>query len=428
MLNDEQLAAIIEAGYEQRGVEFKSAGDRTDRAFLANVARAVLALANQRDGGYVIVGLSEDGIDAAGTGLSDEQLKQWLSFDDVTDQINAYADPPVRIQLGRGELPDGRCVAIIEVAEFSEIPILSKKDYPKRIVARQLYTRSMAKPESSTSMTQNELREVIALATEKQLARFLETAQKAGVHLSQAETTAARDEFAAQVQIARSSGFHLNATSPQLVTIIHPETFSARQIPFPELIPAVQNASVRWRGWPFPWVQRPTSGRDWVGEQNNSMHPETWQFFESGQFLDCRAIEEFGPDADGFLDDREPINGYLPIWVPVLHFTEVIEFAGRLQRSQFAGERISIELALHNIHRFVLVAAHRNRSGLHGTYAYNDDAWDYEILLTPEEGLTNPRELAVDAALDLLQRFNWRGATRELLQGIQIEAFGPEQP
>lgn len=426
MLNDEQLAAIIDVGYEQRGIEFKGAGERTDRAFLANVARAVLALANQRDGGYVIVGLSEDGVDAPTSGLTDEQLQQWLSFDDVSDQINAYADPPVRIQLGRGQLPNGHSVAIIEVAEFSEIPILSKKDYPQRIVAKQLYTRSMAKPESSALLTQNELREIITLATEKQLARFLETAQRAGIAIGQSESAAAREEFEAQLNRARNDGFHLDASLPQLVTTIRPETFDARRIPFPDLLSAVEHATVRRRGWPFPWVQYPTSGRDWVGEQVTSMHPETWQFFESGQFFDCRYIEEYGPDSDGFLDDRQQIHGYLPIWLPLLNFTEVVEFAGRLQRAQFDSERISIGLALHNIRHFVLVTAHRERSGLHGTYVYNDDTWDYEILLSPEEGLTSPRELAVDAALDLLQRFGWRGVTRELLRSIQVEAFGSD--
>ncbi|MDR7191019.1 hypothetical protein J2Y46_003877 [Microbacterium sp. BE35] len=427
VLDNEQLAAIIEVGYEQRSVEFKSAGDRTDRSFLANVARAVLALANQRDGGHVIIGLSEAGIDAAESGLTNDQLRQWLSFDDVSDQINSYADPPVRIQLGQGRLPNGRLVAIIEVAEFSEIPILSKKDYPQRIAAKQLYTRSMAKPESSASLTQNELREVIALATEKQLARFLETAQRAGIQLGQGEVAAARDQFAAQIQHARDDGFHLDPALPQIVTTIHPEMFDPRRVPFTELLPAVQNATVRRRGWPFPWVQQPTSGRDWAGEQITTMHPESWQFYESGQFFDCRAIEQFGPDPDGFLDDRQPIDGYLPVWMPLLHFTEAIEFAGRLQRAQFDGERIRVELALHNIRRFVLVAAHGGRAGLHGTYTYNDEAWDYEIYLSAEEGLTGPRELAVDAALDLLQRFNWRGVTRELLQDLQAEVFGPEQ-
>lgn len=383
-------------------------------------------MANQRDGGHVILGFSEGGIDADRTGLSETQLQQWLSFDDVADQINAYADPPVQIQLGRGRLPNGRSVVIIEVAEFAEIPILSKKDYPDRIIAKQLYTRSMAKPQSSTSLTQNELREVVALATEKQLARFLETAQRAGIGLGQTDANSASDQFADQVQRARDTGFHLDAALPQMVTTIHPESFDPRRVPFNELIPSVQKATVRLRGWPFPWVQQPTSGQDWVGEQITTMHPETWQFFESGQFFDVRAIRKYGPDGGEILDEQPQINGYLPIWLPLLHFTEVLEFAGRLQRAQLENERIRVGLALHNIHRFVLVTAHSSRSGLHGTYSYNDNAWQHEILLSPEEGLTSTRALAVDAAFEILQRFNWRGVTRELLQSIQVETFGPE--
>lgn len=426
MLNDEQLAAIIDVGYEQRGVEFKSAGDRSDRSFLANVARATIALANQRDGGHLIIGLSENGIDDAASGLSHGQLEQWLSFDDVSDQINAYADPPVQIQLAHVQLPNGRAVVVVEVSEFAEIPVLSKKDYPSRIAAKQLYTRSMAKPESSAALTQNELREVITLATEKQLARFLETARRAGMGVGQPAAASAREQFDEQLSRALADGFHLDQTLPQLITTIRPAVFDARRIPFPELLPAVQNAVVRRRGWPFPFVQNPISGRDWAGEQVSSMHPGTWQFFESGQFLDSRLIEEHGADSDGFLDEGQVIRGYLPIWLPLLHFTEGIEFAGRLQRATFEAEPVTIALSLHNIRRFVLVAAHRSRSGLHGSYVYNDDTWQYEIHLSLEEGLTSTRALAAEAALDLLQRFGWRGVTLDLLRDIQTEAFGPE--
>lgn len=429
LLNDEQLATIIDVGYEQRGIEFKSAGDRSDRAFLANVARASLALANQRDGGHVIIGLGEDGIDAPTSGLTDKQLAQWLSFDDVTDQINAYADPPVQIQLAQVRLPNGRPVVVIEVSEFAEIPVLSKKDYPGRIVAKHLYTRSMAKPESSVALTQNELREVITLATEKQLARFLETAHRAGIELGQPEEAAtARNQFNEQLRRAVDDGFHLDASSPQLRTVIRPTSFDARRIPFPDLLTTIRNTTVRKRGWPYPFVQHPTSGRDWVGEQVTTMHPETWQFFESGQFFDCRYIEEYGPDSDSIVDSNQEIYGYLPIWLPVLHFTEALEFAGRLQRELFETEHLSVELSIHNIRRFVLVVAHRERSGLHSTYAYNDDTWDYTISLSPEDGLTHVRSLAAEAALDLLQRFGWRGVTLEILQGIQTEVLGPDQP
>lgn len=97
------------------------------------------------------------------------------------------------------------------------------------------------------------------------------------------------------------------------------------------------------------------------------MHPGTWQFFESGQFVDSRLIEEYVPDLDGFFDEKQLFRGYLPVWLPLLHFTEGIEFAGRLQRANFRAEPVTVMLSLRNIRRFVLVAAHRSRSGLHGT-------------------------------------------------------------
>ncbi|KJC64681.1 helix-turn-helix domain-containing protein [Agreia bicolorata] len=233
MLNDEQLAAIIDVGYEQRGVEFKSAGGRSDRSFLANVARATIALVNQRDGGHLVIGLSEKDIDDAASGLSTEQLEQWLSFDDVSDQINAYADPPLQIQLAQVQLPNGRAVVVVEVSEFAEVPVLSKKDYPNRIRARQLYTRSMAKPESSAALTQNELREVITLATERQLARFLETARRAGLGVRHPAAASAREQFDEQLSRALAGGFHLDQALPQFLTTIRPAVFDPRQIPFP---------------------------------------------------------------------------------------------------------------------------------------------------------------------------------------------------
>jgi len=425
MLTDNEIAAILELGYEQRGVEFKAAGSRSDRPFLANVARATLALSNQRDGGHLIIGLSEEGLDSSNTGLSEDQLREWLSFDDVSDQINAYADPPAQLQIAAARLPNGRPVVVLEVAEFSEVPILSKKDYPSKIAAKQLYTRSMAKPESSASLTQNELREVLTLATEKQLARFLETARRAGVGLGPSATATAHDQFDSQARLAEQSDFHLALDLPLFRTVIHPEGFDTSRVPFQKLLPSVQRATVRRRGWPFPWVQHTTNGRNWVGEQIDTMHPETWQFFETGLFLDYRQIENYGPDSDGFSDGEA--SGYLPIWLPLTHFTEVIEFGARLQREQFDSETMTINLELNNILGYELVTAHQQRSGLHSSYRYNDDAWEYQIMITPEDGLTKVREFAAGASLDLLQRFGWRGVTLELLGDIQREAFGPEQ-
>lgn len=423
MLSDSDIAALLELGYEQRSIEFKGAGDRTDRAFLANVARAVLALSNQRDGGHLIIGYSEDGLDSPHTGLSDEQLEQWLSFDDVVDQINAFADPPAQLHLFKANLPNGRHVVVVEVAEFAEIPILSKKDSPGRIVARRLYTRSMAKPESSESLTQNELREVIALATEKQLRRFLHTAQGAGVNVGDLKAAKRPDLFQEEYQRAMRGFPHLDRDTPLLESIIHPSEYRAARVPLEDLRRIVTSSAIHQRGWPFPWIERPRNGRDWVGERSEAMYDESWQFFQSGQFIDLRPLEKGLAEPRHRTTPADDIRGYLVVWQPIAHFTEVLEFAGRLQRAGFSTEPTKVKLALRNVNRFRLTVGDPRRAEFHRPYVYSDDDWEYEIELTPEQALLETRGIALDAAHNLMQSFGWHDASRDVLRSIQEETF-----
>ena len=79
---------------ERRGVEFKSAGPFSDIHLCARVTRAVLGMANRRDGGFVVLGVrDQDGV-LTPTGLSPEELDTWR-YDDVAARVSSYADPPV---------------------------------------------------------------------------------------------------------------------------------------------------------------------------------------------------------------------------------------------------------------------------------------------------------------------------------------------
>lgn len=182
MLSNEEIAAFLSAGHELRNVEFKGRGSTSDSDFVAKVARAAIAMANQRDGGYVIVGVDEN--DPERCGLDETLVAEWMSYDTVVDKINRYADPPIRLLRERRQLPDGQDVVVLEVAEFDDIPILAARDAPKGLIQLGLlYTRSFRKPESTATHTQSELREVLDLATQKQLARFLRTARGSGMPL-----------------------------------------------------------------------------------------------------------------------------------------------------------------------------------------------------------------------------------------------------
>jgi len=69
-MTEEEFAEIIALGREQASVEFKGPGLRTDKHLFAKVTRAVLGMANLRDGGRVVVGIEEQQTGLVLTGLT----------------------------------------------------------------------------------------------------------------------------------------------------------------------------------------------------------------------------------------------------------------------------------------------------------------------------------------------------------------------
>ena len=124
-MTEQEFESLMARGYETNGVEFKGSRDRTDKLFLAKVVRAVLGMANRRDGGLVILGVEESPkLDPVG--LSVEQAESWLNYDDLSASVNEYASPSVRFE---PELKNfwGRRFVFIRVHEFDEIPILVRE-------------------------------------------------------------------------------------------------------------------------------------------------------------------------------------------------------------------------------------------------------------------------------------------------------------
>ena len=81
-MTDQELAELIALGHETRGVEFKGPGRSSNREVMAVVVRAVLGMANRRDGGRVIIGIEDNAAILTPVGLSAAELTTWR-FDDV---------------------------------------------------------------------------------------------------------------------------------------------------------------------------------------------------------------------------------------------------------------------------------------------------------------------------------------------------------
>jgi predicted HTH transcriptional regulator len=187
-MNEQDFAALLALGHETRGIEFKGPGSRTDKAFLAWVVRGVLGMANRRDGGRVIIGVEDNAGGLTPEGLDVAQLESWRSYDDVVASINEYASP--RVGLERQYLLfQGHNLVILHVAEFEDIPILCRKEYqsPKiqgrTAILRQgaCYVRSRHKPETSEIPSEEEMRELLDLAIDKGVRKYIERARRVGL-------------------------------------------------------------------------------------------------------------------------------------------------------------------------------------------------------------------------------------------------------
>lgn len=190
---------LLAFGREQSGVEFKSAGSRTaDPILRAKVVRGVLAMANRRDGGTVVVGVKEDPAAPAVDGLLPHQVSSW-KHDDLADTVAEYADPRVSFDSYAVDV-DGSTVIVISVDEFADVPVACKRTFQdgNKLILRDgaIYVRSNRKPESREVANYDEMRELLDIATDKGVRRFVARATEAGLVIGSATTTiAAADAY-----------------------------------------------------------------------------------------------------------------------------------------------------------------------------------------------------------------------------------------
>jgi predicted HTH transcriptional regulator len=125
-MNPEQFRELIELGKEGRRVEFKQSTLWADLKF--KIVKSVLAFSNVRDGGYLIIGITElDGGEFELSGMLQTHLESYTE-DVVNSVVSEYADPYAIIRLERRNL-DGKTFLLITIEEFHDIPVVCKKDW-----------------------------------------------------------------------------------------------------------------------------------------------------------------------------------------------------------------------------------------------------------------------------------------------------------
>ena len=189
---DEDFIKIMGLNHELNGVEFKSPGPMSNRRLVMQVIKAILGMSNRRDGGKIIIGVGDNQGVLNPIGLTPLELSEWTP-DAVADQVANYADPNATFTLGKREY-EGNSYVVLTVEEFSDVPVLCKRDYGDVLRAGACYVRPRRKPETTEIPTQADMRDLLDLAIEKGVTRFLERARRVGLFISPTVETSTSDQ------------------------------------------------------------------------------------------------------------------------------------------------------------------------------------------------------------------------------------------
>lgn len=435
-MTDDQFAELLVLDHELQGVEFKGPGPRTDRYLQGKVIRAMLGMANRRDGGRVIIGVDEKSKTLVLTGLSTTDLATW-NYDDVAEMMGNHADPAITFDL-EVRTHGGRQFVVITVDEFQDIPILCKRECknPKnsneQLVRKgACYVRSRHKPETSEIPTQDEMRDLLDLAMQKRLRWFLTQAHAVGL-VSSARQSDNAARFAAQYAEMSSPLIDKIHSCGYWQVVIRPQTFVQEWLPkLTNLYPQVRKAVVSLRGWDFPQAASESSviyGPDSISLTSEwENYIEHWSFYQSAQFVDLAAFPLDWIDQAHQLGQWK--NHYshiqpgtiLDITDTVHRFTEIFEFAARLALDKAfpAEDPLHVTIMLARLTGRGLMFIDSQRVLMH---RYVTQAPDYSCMrvLSHEELIADGRMIALQEVGKFFERFGW-DAEMAVLQSIQAE-------
>lgn len=172
-LSNDQMAQMLEAGYELRYLEYKPPfgwNDSNSTWVKEKITRAVLAMTNIKYGGQIVIGIQETKEkEVKLTGLTDKQLRTFEDFDGIKGFIDGFSCTNTDFDIEWGE-HNGSNFIVFTVQEFTEIPAICRKDGHTAGTLRKddIYVRSKRAPYSSIRATEAELREIIKMAVDKE--------------------------------------------------------------------------------------------------------------------------------------------------------------------------------------------------------------------------------------------------------------------
>jgi len=432
----EQLEELLALGHESRSFEVKgpgSPGGLKDKAYLGQIAKAVMAMGNLRDGGLVCLGIDEPRMREMRPGLSAEQVAQWSDYDQVHTAMASLVDPPPGFQPLLFRLSSGCDVVVLEVDEFDDVPHLCRADVGDVLQAGAMYVRPRGMPRSVRVPDAREMRDVLDIATDKAVREFLRRAYAAGLPSPGAGPAINADSERFDAERAEAWAAVVSSVLEQVNSsghtdvAIRPVPFDAERVAPRRLVAFLEQQTVRLRGWPLPYIdsRQPIQRLGtFVGQDIAPTvvpHLESWRMCASGQFLHRRALATDMRDSPLLEATAEGTTGAVALWDIVLYMVELAELAARFAAGLHC-DHIDIDIALAGVAGRELIAGdHQDhvRPGL----IVHADRLNATRRVDSQTLLANPRRVGVTLAQDLLAQFGLDLPDTALLD-LQQRVFG----
>lgn len=435
VVSQQEVEDSLRLGRESRPFEVKGPGSITDKPYVARVVRATMAMGNLRDGGQVCLGIGDHQMSMMTPGLSPAQVTEWTDYDNVSDQVAKYSDPPVAFHLHHFTLSSGADVVVLDVEEFDTDLHICRRDFPGVLQAGQTYVRPRGKPQSSQVRSLVDMRDLHNLAIDKGVREYFRRSEGAGAPFTLApsltpeqQDTAKFNAEAIEAWSAPSSvdnptggALGLTISTPAHTNVsVRPGPYKLDRISPDQLESFAGTQAVRLRGWPVPML----SNRDPIAHHGNWVaqdlqaevvpHVEAWRLFTSGQFLHRRIIATDLRDAAELKPQVPGATGAVAVWDVLLYLVEVAELGARYATA-LDVETIAIDVSLENIAGRELISGDWKRE-LHGPYVTRAESLTASVVHKAPALLANPRAVGIDLTQQILRKFGLTVADKTLME------------
>jgi hypothetical protein len=209
-------------------------------------------------------------------------------------------------------------------------------------------------------------------------------------------------------------------------TTFRPAEFQPDRIKeYPQLEEIINKNIVSIRGWDYPAIPSTSEIKrleKGIGVDINwKHHKSVWRFSQSFQFYSLNGFPyDWRDESNIWPPDSEWIqNHYLGVGETICSLTEILEFLSRL--SLFNECKYYIKIAFGNLQGRCLLVDSLKRSSFSANYSTSTDIYNYENILPQEEIISRSKDIALEIAKAIFQRFNWNHDSLNFLREWQNE-------